>query len=113
MKEFVPLDVARILRAMDDAEYATIFREHALDVILAGNEARAFILTEAGSRAWFVMNPEDEEFSFTGSPREGSTTVVTYGPTRGMLGDFIEGLRQYLTSELFERLLDLLTRRRR
>lgn len=105
MKEFLPLDVARILRAMDEAEYASIMREHAIDIIQAGNEARAYMLTEAGSRAWFVLNPDEVEYSFAGSPRTTDTTIVTYGPTRGLLGDFIYNFSEKLKDTVWEKVV--------
>jgi hypothetical protein len=105
LKPFEPLDVARILRAMDDAEYASIMREHTIDVVLAENEARALILTEAGSRAWFIMMAPQEEFSIERTPEERSTTVITFGPTRGLVGDFFYEWSERLRDSTFERVL--------
>jgi hypothetical protein len=105
MKEFQPLDIARILRALDDLEYNAAMREHAIDVITEGAEVRAFILTEAGSRAWFVLNPDEHEFVVDQTPRENQTTVVTYGPTRGLLGDLVYEFSERLREGAFETIL--------
>jgi hypothetical protein len=105
VKAFLPLDIVRILRAMDEAEYASIMREHAIDLIFTGNEGRAIILTEAGSRARFTMFPDEEEFFIPATPRTNATTLVSYGPTRGALGDFLYDFSENLKDSIFEKVL--------
>lgn len=105
-KKFEPLDLARILSAVDETTYAAALREHGIDLIQTRNEARMWLLTEAGSRAWFVSFSPIQEFHIEGTPAEQYSTLIQYGPRRGLLGDLLKDLGDRLAEEGLERILD-------
>jgi hypothetical protein len=109
-KQFQPLDIARILSAIDEGTYAAALREHGIDLITTQNEAKMWLLTEAGSRAWFVTFSPSVEFHIDGTPAEQFSTLVQYGPRRGIVGDWLKFLEDVLIDTGMDWLLERIRR---
>lgn len=115
MKAFIPTDVARILRALDLAEFAGVLNEVVTDItLLEPSEARARIVAEAGTRAMFVLlnlaQGEVEEFELPNTPRPDTTTVVMFGPTQGLIQRTVYRVAEELVPDAVEAFVDFLRR---
>lgn len=77
-----PLDIARILRALDLVEFSESMREVSLDVsVFRPSEVRARALAQAGTRAMFVAFTETRDevetrsFTLEATPTTETTTI--------------------------------------